>query len=127
MEVDALSSRTASIWAIVLETPVVLCPGVSILKSNELLVVSAQPPFSNPSPVHSTDKESGYNLDEKAEIAGDSNMAVAPEAKAKSESAPEKVGDQNLAEAPGKEGDIDYSVDKENGYNLDESDEVKKN
>jgi len=76
---------------------------------------------------YSTDKESGYNLDEKAEIAGDSNMAVAPEAKAGSESAPEKVGDQNLAEAPGKEGDIDYSVDKENGYNLDESDEVKKN
>jgi hypothetical protein len=34
----------------------------------------------------------------------------------------------NLAEAPGKEGDIDFEGDGEDtGYNLDESEEVKKN
>ena len=33
----------------------------------------------------------------------------------------------NLAEAPGAEGDIDFEVNDEIGYNLDESDDLKKN
>jgi hypothetical protein len=33
----------------------------------------------------------------------------------------------NLAEAPGKEGDIDFEVNDEIGYNLAESDDLKKN
>jgi hypothetical protein len=33
----------------------------------------------------------------------------------------------NLAEAPGKEGNIDFEVNDEMGYNIQESDEVKKN
>jgi hypothetical protein len=71
----------------------------------------------------------GYNIREgKTESEGD--MAEAPESgKNAKETSPktniEKL--MNLAEAPGAEGDIDYEVNDEIGYNLKESDEVKKN
>jgi hypothetical protein len=75
--------------------------------------------------------EMGYNLDEKADIAKtDQQLAEAPESASQDKSGSkdiEDLKDQNLAEAPGTEGDIDIKVNSEMGYNLDESDDVKKN
>jgi hypothetical protein len=73
-------------------------------------------------------KEIGYNIREGAEAEGD--MAEAPEAgknakETKHVTSLDKF--MNLAEAPGAEGDIDFEVNDENGYNLDESDDLKKN
>jgi hypothetical protein len=76
-------------------------------------------------------KEMGYNLEEKADIAKtDDGMAEAPKSNSQDKSGEEFIEDtkdMNLAEAPGKEGEIDIKVNSEMGYNLDESDEVKKN
>lgn len=76
-------------------------------------------------------KEMGYNLDEKSEVAKtDDQMAEAPKSDSQDKSGEKFIDDtknMELAEAPGKEGDIDYEANKEMGYNLDESDEVKKN
>jgi hypothetical protein len=73
-------------------------------------------------------KEIGYNIREGAEAEGD--MAEAPEA-GKNAKETKHVTSldrfMNLAEAPGAEGDIDFEVNDENGYNLDESDDLKKN
>jgi hypothetical protein len=73
-------------------------------------------------------KEIGYNIREGAEAEGD--MAEAPESgknakETKHVTSLDKF--MNLAEAPGKEGDIDFEVNDEIGYNLDESDDLKKN
>jgi len=59
----------------------------------------------------------------------DTNLVEAPEkgTNAKETSATATIAKkQNLAQAPGKEGDIDYEANKKSGYNLSESDEVKK-
>ena len=73
----------------------------------------------------------GYNLDEKADIEkADQQLAEAPEASSQDKSGAkdiEDLKDHNLATAPGTEGDIDIKVNAEMGYNLDESDDVKKN
>jgi hypothetical protein len=73
--------------------------------------------------------EIGYNIREgKAENEGE--MVEAPEG-GKPAKETEAKGNieklMDLAEAPGKEGDIDFEVNSEMGYNLKESDEVKKN
>jgi hypothetical protein len=73
-------------------------------------------------------KEIGYNIREGAEAEGD--MAEAPESgknakETKHVTSLDKF--MNLAEAPGKEGDIDFEVNDEIGYNLAESDDLKKN
>jgi hypothetical protein len=73
--------------------------------------------------------EIGYNIREgKAEDEG--NMVEAPE-KGKNAKETTSKGNlekmMNLAEAPGKEGNIDFEVNDEMGYNIQESDEVKKN
>jgi len=73
--------------------------------------------------------EIGYNIREgKAEDEG--NMVEAPE-KGKNAKETTAKGNlekmMNLAEAPGKEGNIDFEVNDEMGYNIQESDEVKKN
>ncbi len=73
-------------------------------------------------------KEIGYNLREGAETEGD--MAEAPETgKNAKETRHVTSLDKfmNLAQAPGSEGDIDFEVNDEMGYNLDESDDLKKN
>jgi hypothetical protein len=74
-------------------------------------------------------QEIGYNIGEgKTESEGE--MVEAPESgtAAKETSAKSNIEKlMNLAEAPGKEGDIDFEVNKEIGYNIKESDEVKKN
>jgi hypothetical protein len=74
-------------------------------------------------------QEIGYNIGEgKTESEGE--MVEAPESgtNAKETSAKSNIEKlMNLAEAPGKEGDIDFEVNKEIGYNIKESDEVKKN
>jgi hypothetical protein len=74
-------------------------------------------------------KKIGYNIGEgKTESEGE--MVEAPESgtNAKETSAKSNIEKlMNLAEAPGKEGDIDFEVNKEIGYNIKESDEVKKN
>jgi hypothetical protein len=60
----------------------------------------------------------------------DGQMAEAPKSTSQEKSGEEFTEDpkdMNLAEAPGVEGDIDIKVNSEMGYNLDESDEVKKN
>ena len=79
-------------------------------------------------------KEIGYNIREGAEAEGD--MAEAPE-KGKNAKETRHVTSldrfMNLAKAPGKEGDIDFEAEDaddkntEIGYNLDESDDLKKN
>ena len=73
-------------------------------------------------------KEIGYNIREGAEAEGD--MVEAPESgknakETKHVTSLDKF--MNLAEAPGKEGDIDFEVNDEIGYNLAESDDLKKN
>jgi len=71
-------------------------------------------------------KEIGYNLREGV----DANLVEAPEkGKAAKETKHVTSLDKfmNLAEAPGSEGDIDFEVNDEMGYNLDESDDLKKN
>jgi hypothetical protein len=73
-------------------------------------------------------KEIGYNIREGAEAEGD--MVEAPESgKNAKETKHVTTLDKfmNLAEAPGKEGDIDFEVNDEIGYNLAESDDLKKN
>lgn len=71
----------------------------------------------------------GYNLRE-GEAEAEGEMVEAPE-KGKPAKETEAKGNlekmMDLAEAPGKEGDIDFEVNSEMGYNLKESDEVKKN
>ncbi len=70
-------------------------------------------------------KEIGYNLREGV----DANLVEAPEkGKAAKETKHVTSLDKfmNLAEAPGSEGDIDFEVNDEMGYNLDESDDLKK-
>jgi hypothetical protein len=75
--------------------------------------------------------EIGYNLREgKVENEGD--LAEAPDNEAKSNAITKLKGGSekimNLAEAPGKEGDIDFKGDVEDmGYNLTESETLKKN
>ena len=73
-------------------------------------------------------KEIGYNIREGAEEEGD--MVEAPEA-GKNARETKHVTSldrfMNLAQAPGAEGDIDFEVNDEMGYNLDESDDLKKN
>ena len=73
-------------------------------------------------------KEIGYNIREGAEEEGD--MVEAPEA-GKNARETKHVTSldrfMNLAQAPGSEGDIDFEVNDEMGYNLDESDDLKKN
>lgn len=72
--------------------------------------------------------EIGYNLREGAESEGD--MVEAPESgKPAKETSNVKTLDQfmNLAKAPGQEGDIDFEVNDDMGYNITESDELKKN
>ena len=73
-------------------------------------------------------KEIGYNIREGAEAEGD--MVEAPEA-GKNAKETKHVTSldrfMNLAQAPGSEGDIDFEVNDEMGYNLDESDDLKKN
>jgi hypothetical protein len=77
-------------------------------------------------------KEIGYNIREGV----DSNLAEAPETgKAAKETKHVTSLDKfmNLAQAPGAEGDIDFEAEDadgknpEIGYNLDESDDLKKN
>jgi len=73
-------------------------------------------------------KEIGYNIREGAESEGD--MVEAPEnGKNAKETRHVTTLDKfmNLAQAPGAEGDIDFEVNDEMGYNLDESDDLKKN
>jgi hypothetical protein len=73
-------------------------------------------------------KEIGYNIREGAESEGD--MVEAPESGKNAKETKHVTSlDQfmNLAEAPGKAGDIDFEVNDEMGYNLDESDDLKKN
>ena len=94
-------------------------------------------------------KEIGYNLREGAESEGEmveapesgksaketkgttsTNMVEAPESgKGHKETRYVSTLDKfmNLAQAPGAEGDIDFEVNDEMGYNLDESDDLKKN
>lgn len=71
----------------------------------------------------------GYNLRE-GEAEAEGEMVEAPE-KGKPAKETEAKGNlekmMDLAEAPGKEGNIDFEVNSEMGYNLKESDEVKKN
>ena len=73
-------------------------------------------------------KEIGYNIREGAEAEGD--MVEAPET-GKNAKETKHVTSldrfMNLAQAPGSEGDIDFEVNDEMGYNLDESDDLKKN
>ena len=75
--------------------------------------------------------EMGYNLHEEKDLSKeDPEMADAPKSSSQDKSGEkfiEDTKDMNLAEAPGAEGDIDIKVNSEMGYNLDESDEVKKN
>ncbi len=69
-------------------------------------------------------KETGNSIADK------SDMVEAPEnGKAAKETSHVKTLDQfmNLAKAPGAEGDIDFEVNDEMGYNITESDELKKN
>jgi hypothetical protein len=80
---------------------------------------------------YEANKEMGYNLEEKAEIAKtDDQLAEAPKSSSQDKSGEKFIDDlsnQELAEAPGKEGEIDVKVNSEMGYNLGESEEVKKN
>lgn len=75
------------------------------------------------------DYQTGYNLREGKNSQG--TMVKAPEGKNapkyKDKSTNNLIDGQDLEEAPGKEGDIDYEVNSEMGYNLDESDDLKKN
>lgn len=74
--------------------------------------------------------EIGYNLREgKAENEGD--LAEAPDNETETNASTKLSGDikkkMNLAEAPGEEGKIDFEGDSEDtGYNLDESEALKK-
>ena len=90
---------------------------------------------------HEIGKEMGYNLDEANEVEKtDQQLAVAPGGEHKAEydvevaKAEKAVADvmktnQELAEAPvaGTEAETDVEVNPEMGYNLDESEESKKN
>lgn len=90
---------------------------------------------------HEVNGEMGYNLDEAADIEKtNQQLAEAPGgrseadydvevAQAEKKAADIMKTDQQLAEAPsaGAEGDTDLEVNKEMGYNLDESEESKKN
>jgi hypothetical protein len=86
-------------------------------------------------------KEMGYNIDEASEIEKtNQQLAVAPGGKHEADyevevthaepAKPEVMKtDQELAEAPaaGTEAETDVEVNSEMGYNLDESEESKKN
>jgi hypothetical protein len=90
---------------------------------------------------HEIGKEMGYNLDEANDVEKtDQQLAVAPGGEHKAEydvevaKAEKAVADvmktnQELAEAPvaGTEAETDVEVNPEMGYNLDESEESKKN
>jgi hypothetical protein len=90
---------------------------------------------------HEVGKEMGYNLDEADDVEKtDQQLAVAPGGENKVEydvevaKAEKAVADvmktnQELAEAPaaGTEAETDVEVNTEMGYNLDESEESKKN
>jgi len=90
---------------------------------------------------HEVGKEMGYNLDEADDVEKtDQQLAVAPGGENKAEydvevaKAEKAVADvmktnQELAEAPaaGTEAETDVEVNTEMGYNLDESEESKKN
>jgi hypothetical protein len=111
-------------------------------------IVKTDPEFAS-APGDGTDKElhheikgeMGYNLDEAADIEKvDQNLAEAPggrtEAdydvevvKAEKKAAEIMKTNQELAEAPsaGTEAETDVEVNQEMGYNLDESEESKKN
>jgi len=90
---------------------------------------------------HEVGKEMGYNLDEANDVEKtDQQLAVAPGGEHKAEydvevaKAEKAVADvmktnQELAEAPaaGTEAETDVEVNPEMGYNIDESEESKKN
>ena len=90
---------------------------------------------------HKVGNEMGYNIDEADDLEkADQHMAVAPGGVSKAEydvevaKAEKKVAEilktnQELAEAPsaGTEAETDVDVNDEMGYNLDESEESKKN
>jgi len=71
--------------------------------------------------------DNGYNLDESKEGA----LAEAPEsgkgAKETKATSSALVAKQNLAKAPGKGKEVDFEANDDNGYNLDESEDLKKN
>ena len=60
-------------------------------------------------------------------VAGTSNMVQAPGTATKAGHVKSLDQFMNLATAPGAEGDIDFDVNDEMGYNLAESDDLKKN
>jgi hypothetical protein len=117
-------------------------------KGGKADIVNTDPEFAS-APGDGTDKElhhevkgeMGYNLDEAADIEKvNQNLAEAPggrtEAdydvevvKAEKKAAEIMKTNQELAEAPsaGTEAETDVEVNKEMGYNLDESEESKKN
>ena len=75
--------------------------------------------------------ESGKSAKETGNsVAGNSAMIEAPESGKSAKETPNvKTLDQfmNLAKAPGKEGDIDFEANDDMGYNITESDDLKKN